>query len=67
LKEKGNEYDKLVCHYAIRDIVLYAQASKLVYEILIDAYYSCKLRYEVYFNLPSDMIIVVCCVNRDLN
>jgi hypothetical protein len=28
------------CHYTIRDIVLYAQASNLVYEIPIDAYYS---------------------------
>jgi hypothetical protein len=31
LKEKDNEYDKLVCHYTIHDIVLYAQASNLAY------------------------------------
>jgi hypothetical protein len=31
LKEKGNDYDKLVCHYTIHDVVLYAQASYLVY------------------------------------
>jgi hypothetical protein len=31
LKEKDNEYDKLVCHYTICDIVLYAQASNLAY------------------------------------
>jgi hypothetical protein len=31
LKEKGNEYDKLVCHYTIHDVVWYVQASNLVY------------------------------------
>jgi hypothetical protein len=31
LKEKGNEYDKLVCHYTIYDVVWYVQAYNLVY------------------------------------
>jgi hypothetical protein len=31
LKEKGNEYDKLFYRYTIHDVVLYAEASNLVY------------------------------------
>jgi hypothetical protein len=31
LKDKGNEYDKLVCHYTIHNVVWYVQASNLVY------------------------------------